>query len=126
MNNYSHATTLSPSAPTITVRSELVLRFVSLVFGLGLAVLLIQQYRIENRTFFYVAALAGAGFAVHALLPLSYRLLFFVSLSFAGFALAFTIPDAAWLLGIGLSLIALCHLPVRFWVTLQVSPGAVA
>jgi D-alanyl-lipoteichoic acid acyltransferase DltB (MBOAT superfamily) len=116
MNNYSQATTLSQSAPTITVRSELILRFGSLVFGLGLAVLLIQQYRIENRTFFYVAALAGAGFAVHALLPLSYRLLFFVSLSFAGFALAFTIPDAAWLLGIGLSLIALCHLPVRFWV----------
>lgn len=112
----SQVTTLSPSAPTIAVRSEPILRFVSLVVGLGLAVLLIQQYRIENRTFFYVAALAGVGFAVHALLPLAYRLFFFVSLSFAGFALAFTLPDAAWLLGIGLMLIALCHLPTRFSV----------
>ena len=116
MNNYSQTSTLGTSAPAIAVRSDAVLRFVSIVLGLGLAVLLIQQYRIENRTFFYVAALAGAGFAVHALLPLSYRLLFFVSLSFAGFALAFTLPDAAWLLGIGLTLIALCHLPIRFWL----------
>jgi len=125
MNNYPQASTLGTSAPAISVRAEPILRFASLVLGLGLAVLLIQQYRLENRTLFYIAALAAAGFAVHALLPLAYRLLFFVSLSFAGFALAFTLSDAAWLIGIGLTLIGLCHVPVRFWlrVTLVVVAG---
>src|SRR3982751_2921426 len=125
MNNYSPASTLGTTAPTISVRAEPILRFLSLVLGLGLAVLLIQQYRLENRTLFYIAVLAAAGFAVHALLPLAYRLLFFVSLSFAGFALAFTISDAAWLIGIGLTLIGLCHLPIGFWlrVSLIVATG---
>lgn len=113
MGTESHVTTLTPARP-IGLRLEAVLRFAMLLAGLGLALLVIQQFHLENRTFFYVAALATGGFAVHALLPLVYRLPFFVALSVAGFALAFSMADAAWLIGIGLVLIGLCHLPVRF------------
>ena len=114
MATESRVTTLNAPSRPIGLRLEGVLRFALLLAGLGLALLVIQQFHLENRTFFYVAALAAGGFAVHALLPLAYRLPFFVALSVTGFALAFSLADAAWLIGIGLVLIALCHLPIRF------------
>jgi D-alanyl-lipoteichoic acid acyltransferase DltB (MBOAT superfamily) len=81
-----------------------------------LAVLLIilRQFAIESPAFLRLAALAFAGFAVHALLPLRYRLLFFVVLSFAAIAMIFGPLDGAVLVAVGLVLIGICHLPIRF------------
>lgn len=80
---------------------------------LGLVLLLIRQYQIESQTFFQIAVVAVVGFAIHALLPLAYRLPFFVLLSFTGIGVAFGWRDGGWLVATGLLLIGICHLPVR-------------
>lgn len=101
-------------------------RTLVLLLQLGLALLVIHQYQLESRTFFYMMAVAVIGFAVHATLPLRYRLSFFVFLSFTGIGLAFGPLHGAWLITAGLVLIGICHLPVRFGVriALLVAAGA--
>lgn len=96
----------------------------SLLVQLGLVLLVIQQYNLESRVFFHVAVLTVVGFAIHALLPLSYRLSFFVLLSFAGIGVAFGLRDGAWLLVVGLALIGICHLPVRMGLRVGLLIGA--
>ncbi len=81
---------------------------------LVLAALVVHLYGIESTTFLRVFILATAGFAINVVLPLRYRLLFFVLLSFAGVFLVFQITDGTWLIASGLMLIAICHLPVPF------------
>jgi D-alanyl-lipoteichoic acid acyltransferase DltB (MBOAT superfamily) len=81
---------------------------------LGLLLLLIRTFSIENTAFFRVFALAAGGFVVHALLPLRLRLPFFVLLSLAAVAVVFGPFQGAWLVALGMVLIALAHLPVRF------------
>ncbi|MPZ47548.1 MAG: hypothetical protein GEV05_30155, partial [Betaproteobacteria bacterium] len=87
-----------------------------IVFELALLMLLLRQYQIENAAFLRLAALAFGGFVVHALLPLRYRLTFFAGLSFSGIALVLGFENGAWLVGIGLLLIGICHIPVSFTV----------
>jgi len=83
---------------------------------LALVLLVIYRYQLESRTFFNVLALGCAGFVVHALLPLQYRLAFFVALSFAAIVLAFGPMDGGWLILLGLVLIGICHLRLRLAV----------
>lgn len=71
------------------------------------------RYQLESRTFFHVMALGCVGFVVHALLPLRYRLGFFVALSLGAIVLAFGVADGGWLILLGLVLIGICHLPLR-------------
>jgi hypothetical protein len=56
-------------------------------------------------------ALTVAGFTVHYFLPLKRRLPFFVLLSLAGIVMILGFVQAAWLIGIGLGLIGICHPP---------------
>jgi D-alanyl-lipoteichoic acid acyltransferase DltB (MBOAT superfamily) len=79
---------------------------------LGLVLLLMRQFQIESAAFLRLAVLAFAGFAIHAWLPLRFRLPFFLVLSLAGIALVMGGPNAIWLLGIGLVLVGICHLPL--------------
>src|SRR5688572_4667701 len=74
------------------------LRFAVLYLQLALVLLVVQQYQLESRTFFHVMVLGAIGFAVHALLPLQYRLPFFVAISFASVFVAFEIRDGAYLI----------------------------
>ncbi|MEP6495232.1 MAG: SGNH/GDSL hydrolase family protein [bacterium] len=83
---------------------------------LGLAALVIRQFQLESRTFYNVFLLATGAFAIHAVLPLKHRLAFFALVSFAGIALVFGPRNGAMLVAVGLTLIATCHLPVRFSV----------
>ncbi len=83
---------------------------------IALALLVIQQFQLESRTFFRVMLLGAAGFFVHALLPLRYRLPFFTLLSLAAIIVAFGARDGASLIVLGLVLIAICHLPARMAV----------
>ncbi len=83
---------------------------------LALVLLLLRQYSIEGAAFIRVALLAFGGFAIHALLPLPYRLPFFAALSIAATAFIMGLENGAWLIGIGLILIGVCHLPVAAWV----------
>jgi alginate O-acetyltransferase complex protein AlgI len=79
---------------------------------LALLAVVIRQFQIESSAFLRIALLAFAGFAVHAVLPLRYRLPFFVLLSFIGIWLILGLASGIWLVGIGLLLIGVCHLPV--------------
>ena len=79
---------------------------------LALALLVVQLFELESRTFFRVLLLASVGFVVHALLPLRHRLPFFALLSLAAIPVAFGLRDGAFLVALGLSLIGICHLPI--------------
>ena len=89
-------------------------RYAYLVGQLILAGFVVYAYDIEGQTFQRVFALVLAGFVINLWLPLDFRRPFFVMLSLAGAVVVFGPADAAWLVGCGLLLIGLCHLPVRF------------
>ena len=87
-----------------------------LLSQLILAGVVVYLYNIETPAFQRVFILATAGFAINLVLPLKYRLPFFVLLSFTGIFVVFGLADGAWLIGCGLVLIGLCHLPAPFAV----------
>jgi hypothetical protein len=89
-------------------------RFVVAALQFGLLLLVILAYEIEGRAFGTLATVAFVGFLIHHFLPQAYRLPFFVCLSLAGIILVLGLATAAWVFGIGLVLIALCHLPVTY------------
>jgi D-alanyl-lipoteichoic acid acyltransferase DltB (MBOAT superfamily) len=88
--------------------------YVLILLQLGLLTLLLRQFQIESAAFIRLALLAFCGFAVHALLPMRYRLPFFLALSLAGIVLVLNLVNSLWIVGIGLVLIGICHLPVSF------------
>jgi hypothetical protein len=90
--------------------------FLLLVAQLVLLAMVLRQFQIESGAFRLLALVTFAGFAVHALLPMRYRLPFFLALSLTGIVLVLGVTNAAWLIGIGLVLIGLCHVPVSFRV----------
>ena len=85
--------------------------FVVAALQFGLLLLVILAYEIEGDAFGTLATVAFAGFLIHHFLPLAYRLPFFVCLSLVGTVLVLGLATAAWVFGIGLTLIGLCHLP---------------
>src|SRR5205809_5720515 len=85
-----------------------------LALELGLLVFVIRQFQIESSAFLRVVLLALVGFVVHSFLALRYRLLFFLALSLTGIGVVFGVTNGAWLVGTGLVLIMVCHLPVPF------------
>jgi alginate O-acetyltransferase complex protein AlgI len=91
-------------------------QYSGIVLQLGLFLLVVRQFQIENPAFLRLALLTSIGFMVHALLPLRYRLSFFLLLSFGGIGLVFGFPNSFWLVGIGFVLIGICHLPFSFAV----------
>jgi lysophospholipase L1-like esterase len=84
------------------------------IIQLALVVLVVHVYDIEGDAFAKVALLTAGGFIVSILLPATYRLQFFTLLSIVGVFVVLGVMDGAWLLVFGLSLIGLCHLPIRF------------
>jgi hypothetical protein len=93
---------------------------------LALALLVIRQFQLETRTFFNVMLLIGAGFVVHALLPLQYRLAFFALLSVAAIGIALGPVDGLSVILLGLVLIGICHLPLRMPVRIGMQFGTAA
>ncbi|MER2517009.1 MAG: hypothetical protein ABTR92_11535 [Candidatus Accumulibacter phosphatis] len=91
-------------------------RLLLVCLELALMLLIISRYQLESRTFFNVMALGCGGFVIHALLPMQYRLGFFVALSLTAIVVAFGLADGAWLISFGLLLIGICHLPWRLAV----------
>ena len=93
---------------------------------LTLVLLVIEQFELESRTFFHVMLIGSAGFVVHALLPLKYRLAFFTILSLASIVVALGPLDGFALIALGLLLIGICHLPIRmlYRVLLLIGVGA--
>lgn len=89
-----------------------ILNFGFIVVQLALVLVLLRQFQIESTAFIQMAALAFAGFAVHAFLPLRMRLPFFSAMSLVSIAVVLGLANGAWLVAIGLVLIGICHLPV--------------
>jgi hypothetical protein len=111
--------------------------FLAVVVQFGLIVLVVNQWQLESVSLSRVMQLAFVGFIIHHSLPQRFRLPFFAILSLlavitsvghfgpnegrmwltgkittAGF-LYHLIPGLT-LIGIGLGLIGICHLPIRF------------
>lgn len=81
---------------------------------LGLIVLLIHRLRIESSAFRDLSILVLVGFGIHSILKPSLRQPFFLGLSIIAMFIVVGGPATAWILTIGLCLIALAHLPWRF------------
>ncbi|MCI0621684.1 MAG: SGNH/GDSL hydrolase family protein [Acidobacteria bacterium] len=89
-------------------------RLALVVAQLALLVFIMRQFQIESSAFLRVVLLAFGGFVVHSFLPFRYRLPFFLGLSLGAIWIVFGTANGIWLVGIGLALIGLCHLPVPF------------
>ena len=112
-------------------------QFLAVIVQFGLVALLVQQWQLESQLLSRLMWLAFAGFIIHHLLPLRSRLPFFAVLSIIAVVtgVGHLGPNvwASWLtgkittigflyqllpglvlIGIGLALIGLCHLPIRF------------
>ena len=81
---------------------------------LGVLVVLTRALQVVSTEFGQLMLLAFAGFIVHALLPQSARLPFFLLLSIAGIGLVVGLAPLLWLLLLGGALIGVCYLPLRF------------
>jgi hypothetical protein len=106
-----------------------------------LVALVMRNTSIETLGFHRVLYLAAGGFVINHLLPLRLRLPFFLLLSLVSMVVALS-GSAHWgapnpalglartgmIVGLGLVLIAICHLPIGFWkrAALLLAAGSVA
>lgn len=84
----------------------------SVIGQLALIVLVAHVYQLESVPFTKMLWLAAGGFLVSIALPLHLRLPLFTCLSVIGIFVVFGLADGAWLIALGLTLIAICHLPI--------------
>jgi len=90
-------------------------KFLTVALQLGLVLLVIHLFNIEETNgFVRLAPLIFFGFLIHAWLPRRYRLPFFLALSLAGIGVLLGIKQGVGLVGLGLILIGICHLPIAF------------
>lgn len=106
----------APAAAGQMARWSEVARFAVVIVQLVLLAVLVKRYNIESPAFFQLTLLAFGGFAIHYFLPMSFRLPFFLMLSLASIGIILGPIDAVWLMGFGLALLGICHLPVAFWI----------
>jgi D-alanyl-lipoteichoic acid acyltransferase DltB (MBOAT superfamily) len=99
--------------------------FLCLVAPLVFLAGLVYHFQIESRAFSKLLAVSVAGFAVNYILPLRFRPAFFLALSLFTLAYLLDARHAAWIVGTGLALLAICELPIRFaWrIALLVAAG---
>lgn len=89
--------------------------FALVLFQLAILLGVAWLFQIEvERGFASAAPLILGGFAVHAWLPERLRLPFFVFLTVAVILLLMGPVHGALLLGIGLGIVGICHLPIHF------------
>ena len=106
---------LSAWLKLLIINKESAAKFLGVVIQLGLLVLVVRQYELENQAFSHrILPLAFYGYIIHYFLPLRYRLPFFMLLSLAAILGIFGLSSGLWLIGTGLGLIAICHLPLHF------------
>jgi hypothetical protein len=118
--NSQDAAYLADSHPTLAARIEAAAReanlpqlaAVAVQFALLLG--LMQVFHLEYNTVRLLLGVALVGFVVHHILPMAWRLPFFALLSLGSLALVVMPMNAMRLAGVGVVLIAICHLPIRF------------
>jgi len=87
-------------------------RILLVALQLALVVLVIRQFAVESHALLRVAIVASIGFLIHSFLPVAFRMRFFVLLSLAAIYTVFQGVAGAWLAGLSLALVGVCHLPV--------------
>ena len=89
--------------------------FLLLAAELAVVLLLIQSYRLEeNLGLLRILPVVFVGFAVHAWAPRRLRLPLFLAISIVAFVAMLSPLQTIGLIAIGLVLVAICHLPVRW------------
>jgi len=105
--------TASLPAPAVSGANHLrIARILLVALQLALLVWVIRQFAVESHALLRVAVVASIGFLVHAFLPVAFRMRFFVLLSVAAIYTVFQGVAGAWLVGLSLALVGVCHLPV--------------
>lgn len=90
-------------------------KFLSAAVQLGLLAAVIKLFHLENQAVYQnLMLLTFYGFLIHYILPSQYRLPFFLLISLSAIAGILGLANGIWLIGIGLGLIGICHLPVSF------------
>jgi hypothetical protein len=89
-------------------------KITAIAVQLGFLILLVKSFSLLDEAYLDVAVLVFFGFLIHASLPLRYRLAFFTLLSFASIFVILGVFNGLWLIGLGLGLIGICHLPLPF------------
>jgi hypothetical protein len=87
-----------------------------------LLLLVIRSFRVAAPAW-DLMKLTAVGFLVHALLPLRYRLAFFVTLCAAAVVLVLGWLGAVQLLAVGFGIIVVCHLPIGWMARVAVLTG---
>jgi hypothetical protein len=106
---------------------QAVLRFLGLVVQLGLLILVIREFKLENQAFYInVLQITFYGFLFHFFLPSAYRLPFFLFLSLAAFVGVLGLTNGLWLVATGLLLLGIVHLPLAFRIRMFILAGVVA
>ncbi len=103
------------------------LRFGAVVFQVVLVALMFKAVRLESEAFRQLLFIVAVAFPINHLLPLRFRLPFFVVLSLG--CLIYLIggqspASAGWLIGTGVALIGPCHVPASMNVRLGLVFGA--
>ena len=114
----TRADSITSSYESLGVRlREHGLQFLAVTVQLALVLFAIRIFQLEDGFGFQrLLPVIFGGFVVHAWLPMPLRLPFFVSLTLVSVWLLFGLIPGSWLIGIGLGLIGLCHLPVAKWI----------
>ena len=90
-------------------------KLVTLIIQLIVVFAAIKVFNVEDTSALHIILpYIFGGFVVNAILAPRLRLPFFVFLSLAAIVAVFGWVNGAWLIGISLGLIGLCHLPVDF------------
>lgn len=103
-------------------------KFFGTMLQLGLLIIVMNRFHLISYAFYYnVMILTFCGFVINHFLPHRYRLPFFSILCMIGLFGVFGPANTAWLLGIGIALIGVCHLPVPTFIrsTLLIGGAAV-
>jgi hypothetical protein len=96
-------------------------KFLSTVVQLALLVFVVQLFQLENQAFYHdLMLLTFYGFLIHYFLPSNYRLPFFLLLSMAAIAGILGFVNSLWLIGIGIGLIGICHLPISYFARVAI------
>lgn len=100
-------------------------KYLSAAVQLGLLVAVIQFFHLENQAVYQnLMLLTFYGFLIHYLLPSHYRLPFFFLLSLAAITGILGFANGIWLIGLGLGLIGIAHLPVPYTARVAILLGA--
>ena len=108
---------------TVEKRAQIpLISFVRIFVQLLLIMGAIKMFAIEGRVAFfeYFWPLLPCAFLIHALLPLKFRLPFFVLTTISLVYYIFQLTSGTWLLLVGLALIGICHLRLSFRIRIAI------